>query len=119
MGIALLALEGLFTPLQALLAQATARRQAPAPTVRAIRGNDTHVPANDDLMLRAPTLARSSAHGSGMSTVRRPAQAHRPLRVVRVIDPKARDAGRLVISGRMADVCAELDRLAEIESRRH
>jgi hypothetical protein len=39
--------------------------------------------------------------------------------VVRVIDPKARDAGRLVISGRMADVCAELDRLAEIESRRH
>jgi len=26
-------------------------------------------------------------------------------------------AGRMVISGRMADVCAELDRLAELESR--
>jgi hypothetical protein len=32
----------------------------------------------------------------------------RPLRVVR-------SSGRLVISGRMADVCAELDRLAAIE----
>jgi hypothetical protein len=26
-------------------------------------------------------------------------------------------AGRMVISGRMADVCAELDRLAELENR--
>jgi hypothetical protein len=27
------------------------------------------------------------------------------------------NAGRMVISGRMADVCAELDRLAELENR--
>jgi hypothetical protein len=27
------------------------------------------------------------------------------------------NAGRMVISGRMADVCAELDRLAELEKR--
>jgi hypothetical protein len=27
--------------------------------------------------------------------------------------------GRLVISGRMADVCAELDRLAALEATRH
>ncbi|MEJ6023083.1 hypothetical protein [Ramlibacter sp. PS4R-6] len=27
-----------------------------------------------------------------------------------------RDTGRIVISGRMADVCAELDRLAALES---
>jgi hypothetical protein len=42
------------------------------------------------------------------------------LRVVRVLDGRhARaGAGRMVISGRMADVCAELDRLAELE-RRH
>jgi hypothetical protein len=36
----------------------------------------------------------------------------RPLRVVRA-------SGRLVISGRMADVCAELDRLAAMEAAGH
>jgi hypothetical protein len=36
----------------------------------------------------------------------------RPLRVVRA-------SGRLVISGRMADVCAELDRLAAMEGAAH
>lgn len=35
-----------------------------------------------------------------------------PLRVVRVKDANPQMAGRMVISGRMADVCAELDRLA-------
>ncbi len=44
--------------------------------------------------------------------------AVRPLRVVRVVDTAsaAASAGRMVISGRMADVCAELDRLAAIEA---
>jgi hypothetical protein len=38
----------------------------------------------------------------------------RPVRVVRVSDAATprHGAGRMVISGRMADVCAELDRLA-------
>ncbi len=35
-----------------------------------------------------------------------------PLRVIRVKDTNPQLAGRMVISGRMADVCAELDRLA-------
>ena len=35
-----------------------------------------------------------------------------PLRVIRVKDVNPQLAGRMVISGRMADVCAELDRLA-------
>ncbi len=41
----------------------------------------------------------------------------RPLRVVRVLDgvQGQRACGRMVISGRMADVCAELDRLAALE----
>lgn len=42
----------------------------------------------------------------------------KPLRVVRVLEanaPRSR-AGRMVISGRMADVCAELDRLAALEA---
>jgi hypothetical protein len=42
----------------------------------------------------------------------------RPLRVVRVMEagqPRTQ-VGRMVISGRMADVCAELDRLAAREA---
>jgi hypothetical protein len=41
-----------------------------------------------------------------------------PLRVVRVVETgQARTSvGRMVISGRMADVCAELDRLAAREA---
>jgi len=41
-----------------------------------------------------------------------------PLRVLRVVDAGLSPAqsGRLRISGRMADVCAELDRLAALES---
>jgi hypothetical protein len=41
-----------------------------------------------------------------------------PLRVVRVVESgQARaSVGRMVISGRMADVCAELDRLAAREA---
>ena len=42
-----------------------------------------------------------------------------PLRVARVMEAQhnRKNAGRMVISGRMADVCAELDRLAELENR--
>ena len=42
----------------------------------------------------------------------------RPLRVVRVVDaaPGATRDTRLLISGRMVDVCAELERLAALEA---
>lgn len=42
-----------------------------------------------------------------------------PLRVVRLAEDGVRHdcAGRMVMSGRMADICAELDRLAEREAR--
>jgi hypothetical protein len=48
------------------------------------------------------------------------ARPARPLRVVRVLEPSAprAEAGRMVISGRLADVCAELDRLAAQEAGR-
>jgi hypothetical protein len=44
--------------------------------------------------------------------------AHRPLRIVRVVESGQRtnSVGRMVISGRMADVCAELERLAAREA---
>ncbi len=47
-------------------------------------------------------------------------QVQRPtaLRVVRLAEDGVRSdcAGRMVMSGRMADICAELDRLAERET---
>jgi len=44
--------------------------------------------------------------------------SRKPLRVVRVIEPgqSQSSVGRMVISGRMADVCAELDRLVAREA---
>ena len=42
----------------------------------------------------------------------------KPVRVVQIFDlqQSSSNAGRIVISGRMADVCAELDRLAALEA---
>lgn len=44
--------------------------------------------------------------------------ASRPLRVLRIVDAghAPSTAGRMVISGRLADVCAELDRLVAAEA---
>ncbi len=41
---------------------------------------------------------------------------HKPLRIVRILeaDQAPSQVGRMIISGRMADVCAELDRLAAL-----
>lgn len=53
-------------------------------------------------------------HGSSITP------ANRPLRVVRVLETGlAGTTARLRISGRMDDVCAELDRLASLEARLH
>ena len=51
----------------------------------------------------------------------KPTHPQRPLRVLRVAEeqrPPRHAAGQMVISGRMADVCAELDRLIELENQR-
>jgi hypothetical protein len=62
---------------------------------------------------------RSTSAGSAAS--RHFAEKIMPLRVLRVVEsgmPRS-STGRLVISGRMADVCAELDRLVEREAALH
>ncbi len=50
-----------------------------------------------------------------------PSGVRKPLRVVRIMEAGQipSQAGRMVISGRMADVCAELDRLAAHEAPLH
>ncbi|WP_294768185.1 hypothetical protein [uncultured Rhodoferax sp.] len=65
---------------------------------------------------RAPQLIAARALSTGASAEK--CMNNKPLRVVRVVESgQARTAvGRMVISGRMADVCAELDRLAASEA---
>ena len=60
-------------------------------------------------------VVRSFMPIQALQSARRPL----PLRVARVMEAQhnRKNAGRMVISGRMADVCAELDRLAELENR--
>jgi hypothetical protein len=47
--------------------------------------------------------------------------ARRPLRIVRVLEANQAPSqvGRMLISGRMSEVCAELDRLAAREAAFH
>jgi hypothetical protein len=86
----LIPITNLFAPLQALVAWFMPR---PAAVPR--------------VTMPAPAQ-RAAAHAPA-----------KPLRVVRVVEPSAPRAiaGRMVISGRLADVCAELDRLAAQEAR--
>jgi hypothetical protein len=64
----------------------------------------------------APVLRQPSRAAAQRTVLLQPAK---PLRVLRVVEPLGSRAvaGRMVISGRLADVCAELDRLAAQEAR--
>lgn len=72
-----------------------------------------------------PSAARRRAATAGMDNPapqeQAPLSIRRPLRIVRVLEAGQAPAnvGRMVISGRMADVCAELDRLAAREAALH
>lgn len=65
-----------------------------------------------------PAVAIDSIAKRSMSAL--PSQ-RKPLRVVRIVESGQSSTlvGRMVISGRMADVCAELDRLVACEAARH
>jgi len=70
----------------------------------------------DARTLPFPQVLVNGASVMPLRTQRSPA-ARRPLRVVRVVDadPRRSGTGRMVISGCMADVCAELDRMIQKE----
>lgn len=107
MGITLLTFSGLISPLQHFLGWL-----AEAP----LRGRSSGRVAQAPLPNCASGRGRSTWRPTGRSAL----PSRRPLRVVRVVDPGhlPASAGRMVISGRMADVCAELDRLAALEAER-
>lgn len=75
---------------------------------------------------RASTLIKAASPRPPWVTARTAvdqssATPRRPLRVVRFLEAGQTPAqvGRMVISGRMSDVCAELDRLAAREAALH
>jgi hypothetical protein len=97
MAVALLPLHNFFASLQGLMGWLAAPRRPALAPARPVRTVD----------LRHAVMRK------------REALPLRPLRVVRVVDGSRTQggAGRMVISGRFADVCAELDRLAAQEAR--
>lgn len=106
MGIALLSIADLLTPLQSLADRWMPRRRASAVLSSGLR----YVGVRPNCTLRQM--------GASPASARAPV---RPLRVVRMVDAQqpgrpGRAAGRMVISGRLADVCAELDRLVALEA---
>jgi len=100
-----LAILGLFKAIAPLFPTST-RRFAPAGSMGL-------------LGLTAPTVCQASTPAADARPVTTRANAL-PLRVTRLLDqgcPSA-SAGRMVMSGSFADVCAELDRLVALESAR-
>ncbi|MDR6455407.1 hypothetical protein [Variovorax paradoxus] len=108
MGIALLAIADLWMPLQSLASRLLpARRPARRDTGSSSAG------------LRYVTVRPACAARDHAATPKAAPAPVRPLRVIRVVDGpqgERRNTNRMVISGRMADVCAELDRLAALEA---
>ena len=109
MGITFLTFSGLFAPLQQFAGWLGAATWRVPPCQRPARV--AHAPALNCASGRAH-FAWPPATRAGALPLRR------PLRVVRVLDAchAPASAGRMVISGRMADVCAELERLAAVEA---
>lgn len=110
MGIALLTFVDLLTPLQSL-----ASRWIPE---RRMRRSGSALDPRADLRYVTVRPACTQRPGAATAADAQDAPVARPLRVVRTVDAQqpGRRAGRVVISGRMADVCAELDRLAALEA---
>ena len=92
MGIALVALSGIYNGIHKFMNAAAHLESSPCPLTQV-----------------------HSVTGPSLSTQK----SHRALRVLRVSEHHEAPhcAGRMVISGRMADVCAELDRLVALENQ--
>ena len=113
MGIALLTLSALF-------------EQLPAWSSRRSAGQSSGVTARPAARPDAITVAQSATTRfcpASLVDNHRTLQdlpGSRPLRVMQITDAASQPGavGRLLMSGRMADVCAELDRLAALEERR-
>ena len=99
----------LLAPVQALVALFMPVQPVKANRLSVVRAPELRTPVKPNLVKSNPAEPAPAAVHSRQTTC---------LRVVREFDPcnKRSHAGRMVISGRMADVCAELDRIALKES---
>ena len=104
MGLTLFTLGGLLGPLQGLVA-----------SLLPAHGRSRGVRRPCGTARASGQVQRVQPAPPAVAAIARPC---RPLRVVRIVEPAraAMDAGRMRISGRMADVCAEIDRLAALEA---
>ena len=114
--------SALLTPVQALAAwlvtaQSASHQFAIPLGARRARHQPAQpfAPGGTTLRRRSPS-APAAAAKSGKTSSKRPALSR--LKVVREFDSAVGPtcAGRMVISGRMADVCAELERMAQREA---
>lgn len=114
MNIAFFAEPRTWAPLQGLL-----RWLAPAVTPLS-QGQATTPPCATQAT-RIDTLPACQRRPSRSEAAPSRLVQRRPLRIVRIMEAGQAPAqvGRMVISGRMADVCAELDRLAACEATAH
>ncbi len=108
MSTALFAVPGVLAPLQGLW-----RWLVPATSHSRLDKRGREIAINSIAL-------NSRRAGAELHTVSKTSTC-RPLRVVRILEAGQAPAnvGRMVISGRMADVCAELDRLAAREAALH
>ncbi len=110
MSNAMFATLGFLLPMQTLLRRfgATARPAPRAGATQNFRAAEMPATASAEAACNARTRVSTRARG----------RAATPLRVVRVMEvgQAAALGGRMMISGRMADVCAELERMAEHEA---
>lgn len=112
----------LLAPLQALAAWFVPAQSASgqfSPPAAAQRFNQLALPFASPSRTAArqqPAAARAVGIKTDKLSLKKPASGR--IRVVREFDSNVSPAcaGRMVISGRMADVCAELDRMAQREA---
>lgn len=134
MGIALLAATTLTHPLTALHRWWSTRRSAlglhspahgdaqqplrPLPLLHVVPASTAILPHQGlhEPLCHSPIAVRKACKPAArpLRPLPRTSDTHPPLRVLR---SHTSACGRMVIAGRMADVCAELDRLAACENR--
>jgi hypothetical protein len=103
----------LFTPLKVLwcwISQADLTRRYIQPHQPVVQRTNHFATSGANRLRRVP-----ASHAIGALRTSSP---QKPLRVLRVLEAgqKPSQMGRIRITGRMADVCAELDRLAAFET---
>jgi hypothetical protein len=105
MGLAFFTFDGVFSPLHSFMGW-LGRRPRHAEAAPALRQPTKYASVARVRAVRPAIPARQCE------------KARRPLRVVRLVEGSGApaSAGRMFMSGRMADVCAELDRLAALEA---